>query len=231
MTSIVKNQHVLPAKSISRFCNPNGMVCLNLLTHNLVRPVHPDDKVFIEKRSWDQRAEQGYGLGIEDRFQALVEDIILSKKHTCSRSKNEILTEFYALWLVRSRISIGIKLYENVKLRGFGGDFYSSKQKKNIELKHGSYVEDDSVPLRFFVGSWMQREIHFFAGNNQNLEWNLCQSKKIEFLVSDNPYKKIIPISPEFCLSADHSDKFLPEEKVRELNVDLIVNSKKILFC
>lgn len=231
MTSLVRNQHVYPGKSISRFCNPNGMVCLNLLTHSLVRPAHPNDKVFTENKSWDQRAEQGYGLKIEDRFQDLVENVISLKRYFRSRSNDRVFTEFYALWLVRSRVSIGTTLYENVRFRGVGGNPLSPKRKMEIELEHGTYFEDGSMPLRFLVGGWMQREVDFFVEKNKNLEWNFCQSKKLEFLVSDNPYKKIIPISPEFCLSIYHGDKVLTEKQVRELNIDLIVNSKKYYFA
>ena len=77
--SLVKNQHVFPAKSIERFCGSNGHVQVRRLKGGDAFLQGPKSNVFCVKRIWDQRSEQGYGKSIEDRFQYLIENELANK--------------------------------------------------------------------------------------------------------------------------------------------------------
>lgn len=227
MTTLVKKQHVLPAKSISRFCSTKGLVWVQLLAHGKSFEAAPNNNAFTVSRLWDQRAEQGYGLKIEDRFQSIAESIVNTKKYTGCKILNQRITEFYALWLVRAHADIWKNMGSSDQSR------LTFLQKENAELKHASYInEDDSLPARFLVGGLMQREIDFFVDQQSSLAWSLCESECVEFVVADRPCLNfVIPISPNFCLSGVHSGGVLLDEKVREINLQSIMNSKKYYFA
>jgi len=201
--SLVKNQHVFPAKSIERFCNSNGHVQVWRLKSENTFPTGPRNNIFCVTRVWDQRSEQGYGKRIEDRFQALIEYVLANDLKSLPLEGHKTATEFYALWCLRSKIESYDK-YAEGNLVGVTGNNLSEEQKKTIELKHSMYIEPGGViPSHFKRGLTMQMEILQFMHRNPQLKWCICNSNSLEFVVSDNPEGEfIIPITPKNALYA-----------------------------
>ena len=229
---LVKNQHVLPSKSIERFCNLKGMVQAHRIRENSTFPANPRNKMFCVHRLWDQRAEQGYGKNIEDNYQSLVERVLSSGCRILSNKDCEIISEFYALWCFRSSIENYDESMSG-NLIGVTGDILTDEQKLNLELKHVIYVEEGGVvPMRFKRGITMQMAIDSFILRNSNLKWYIAESKSLEFIVSDNPEGEfIIPFTPMLCFICSFHVPVLSLEQVRGINMSAIMRSKSYYFA
>ncbi|WP_189415165.1 DUF4238 domain-containing protein [Cellvibrio zantedeschiae] len=229
---LVKNQHVLPSKSIERFCNEKGMVQAHRIQGNNTFPANPRNKMFCVHRLWDQRAEQGYGKKIEDNYQSVVERVLASGCRVLSSKDNEIISEFYALWCLRSSIeSYDESMSGN--LVGVTGNTLTDEQKLNLELKQTIYIEEGGVvPMHFKRGITMQMAIDSFILRNPNLKWFVAQSKLLEFIVSDNPEGEfIIPFTPAQCFICSFHVPILSVEQVRRINMGAIMRSKFYYFA
>lgn len=231
MNQLVKNQHVFPAKSISRFHDSKGTVEVNLITHKKLIRLDSRNNIFCVKRVWDQRAEQGYGLQIEDRFQSLVEYHLKNPRLYLLPFENQIVSEFYALWQFRSTIDS----FEGVHISRETDEpskELPSEEKLNAELKHVIYENPDgSIPIHFQRGLAMQIAINHFISRHKNLSWVLCKSMGLEFIVTDNPGgDTTIPITPNFCYMANHIKNYLTNDEVRLINLSAIFRTKNYYF-
>lgn len=229
---LVKNQHVLPSKSIGRFCNKKGMVQAHRIHENITFPANPRNKMFCVNRVWDQRAEQGFGKKIEDSYQSVVERVLASGSRSLSNRENEIISMFYALWCFRSNI----EQYDEAmsgNLVGITGEKLTAEQKLNLELKHTIYVEEGGlVPMHFKRGLTMQMAIDYFISRNPHLNWFIAESRFLEFIVSDNPEGEfIIPFTPSLCFICMFYIPVLPLDEVRRLNMNAIMRSKSYYFA
>lgn len=137
--SLVNNQHVLPAKSIERFCSPNGEVQVRRLNSENIFPAKPKNNIFCVKRVWDQRSEQGYGKNIEDKFQSLIEYVLNKKLNHLPSEGHKIASEFYTLWCLRSKIESYDELSEG-NLVGVTGSKLTTEQKRNLEIPGTVYL-------------------------------------------------------------------------------------------
>jgi hypothetical protein len=231
-SSLVKNQHVFPAKSIERFCGSNGHVQVRRLKSGNTFPKGPKSEFFCVKRIWDQRSEQGYGKNIEDKFQELIENVLTNKLKFLPLGGHKTATEFYALWCLRSKIESYDK-YAEGKLVGVPDLNLSEEQKIEIELRHSIYVEPDgNLPKRFKRGLSMQMAIDKFLLRKPQLKWSICSSNSLEFIVSDNPEGEfIIPITPKLCLICGFDIIQLTARQMTQLNLNALARSKEYYFA
>lgn len=229
---LVKNQHVLPYKSIARFCNDKGVVEVHRIQGNNTFVANPKNKMFCVNRLWDQRSEQGYGKRIEDNYQCLVEKVLATNFRVISRTDCETISKFYAIWIFRSSIERYDALSSG-NLVGVAGDSLTSEQKLSVELNHAIYIEEGGVvPMHFKRGITMQMAIDSFILRNPNLQWFISESKDLEFIVSDNPEGDfIIPFTPNFCFICAFNAPFLSLEQVRGINLRAILRSKSYYFA
>lgn len=147
--NIVKNQHVLPAKSIGRFGDEKGQVQVYRLENKKIFPASPKNGIFCVNRVWDQRSEQGYGKRIEDSFQSLMTYVLSNQLISLPPEGHKIVSKFYALWCLRSKIETYDK-YARGEPVGMTGEELTEEQKIVVELKHGIYAESGGVvPERF----------------------------------------------------------------------------------
>lgn len=232
MHELVKNQHVLPSKSIERFCNEKGMVEAHRIHGNNTFQANPRNKMFCVNRAWDQRSEQGYGKEIEDNYQYLVERILVSDCRSLSSKENKIISMFYVLWCLRSTI----EQYDEAmsgNLSGVTDDRLTAEQKRNVELKHAIYIEEGGVvPIHFKRGRAMEMAIDRFIARNSYLNWFIAESKTLEFVVSDNPKAEfIIPFTPANCFICSFHVPILTLEQVTGINMSAIMRSKSYYFA
>lgn len=228
----MKNQHVLPAKSIERFSNKKGHVQVRRLKSVNTFSTGLKNNIFCVERIWDQRSEQGYGKRIEDRFQSLIEYSLNHQLMHLPPEGHEIASEFYALWCLRSKIESYDEQAEG-NLVGVTGSKLTDEQKKNLELKHAIYIEEGGVvPKRFKRGLTMQMAIDQFITRNPGLTWSICNSNSLEFVVSDNPEGEfIIPITPKKCLICGFSITIFSQKQMLNLNLKAIARSKEYYFA
>jgi hypothetical protein len=229
--NVVKNQHVFPAKSISRFTREDGFVRVNYHSRKKLLNLKPKNIFFCKKSAWSQRAEQGYGKSIEDNFQGFVESYLLKELST-HKCPHKVVSEFFSLWIFRSRIENYDDLL-NVKLNGVTGSNLTAEEKNNLELKHMMYInEDGSLDKRFARDIAMQRAIDEFVATKLVEDWHVCISEKMSFIVPDTPCEYIIvPITPSICLCYGGVFKsYLSEKEVREINILAIKGSRQYYF-
>lgn len=229
---IVKNQHIFPNRSIERFCGTSGMVQVYRLNERKTFHANPKNKMFCADRVWDQRSEQGYGKKIEDRYQSLAEQILMSRFKAIPAHGHKILSEFYSLWYFRSNIrKYDGLLQDNPK--GIFANILTNKQKQDIELKHGIYAETDgTIPIHFKRGQVMEMAIDGNVARNNWLKWYISESRDLEFIVSDNPTESvIIPCTPKLCFICEIDKPFLSLYDVKNLNIQAILRSKKYYFA
>lgn len=230
---IVKKQHVFPAKSIARFYDSNGAVEVNLIRQSKIIRTTSKDQLFTVRRIWDQSAEQGFGLSIENKFQNLTDYVIQSKSYLLPPEANQLITNFYVLWHSRSVITEKDSLLApNIKITDVPGVGLSDLERQKIELNHGFYVnEDQTLPMRFQRSMVIKGAIDMFFNRNPNLRWHVCRSNKVEFIVPDTPSKDIIiPIAPHICYSCEINYRNITEAHMAELNFNAIARSKNYYF-
>lgn len=230
--NLVNNQHVLPAKSIERFGNESGVVQVRRIKSGNTFPATPSNKIFCVERVWDQRSEQGYGKHIEDKFQSLMEYVLNNQLKFVPYDSHKIISMFYALWCFRSRIESYDGLADG-NLVGVKGSILTDEEKKNIELRHAIYIEEDGVvPKHFKRGLTMQMAIDLFLSRNPNLKWSICKSDSLEFIVSDNPQGEfIIPVTPKKCLICGFDIEKLNFQQVLGLNFKALMRSNEYYFA
>ncbi len=228
---LVKNQHVLPKRSIERFCNENGMVQAHLVSKNRTFPAKPGNKIFTVNREWDQRSEEGYGKSIEDNYQSLADSVLATGRRSLSMAECVVVSKFYALWCFRS----SIKKYDWLMQEEPAGDCeaLTDEQKKVVELNHFFYKDENGVvPSRFKRGLAIQVAIDACSDRNPGQRWFVSQSDRLEFIVSDNPYGSfIVPFSPTMCFMCLIDVRFLSFEQVKKINFEAIRRSKFYYFA
>lgn len=230
---IVKKQHVFPAKSISRFYDSSGAVEINLIRQSKIIKTTAKDQLFTVRSVWDQSAEQGFGLAIENKFQNLTDYVIQTNDYLLPPEANQLVTNFYVLWRSRSVITEKDSLLApNVKITGVPGVGLSDAERNKIELNHGIYVnEDQTLPMRFQRSMVIKGAIDTFFDRNPDLRWYVCRSRKIEFIVPDTPSKYlIIPITPHICYSCGINYENLTEAQMADFNFNSITRSKNYYF-
>jgi hypothetical protein len=230
--SLVDNQHVLPAKSIERFCNSQGHVQVRRHKSDNSFPASPKNNIFCVKRVWDQRSEQGYGKNIEDKFQSLIQYVLHNNFGHLPPEGHKIASEFYTLWCLRSKIESYDELAEG-NVVGVTGSKLTDEQKKNIELRHSIYIEEGGVvPKHFIRGLTMQMAIDQFLDRNPNLKWSICNSNSLDFVVSDNPEGDfIIPVTPKTCLICGFDNTLFNYQQILNINLKAIARSKEYYFA
>jgi hypothetical protein len=137
------NQHVWPLKSVARFADGTGTVCLFDKVRHRERKAKPDDDVFCAKRVWDRRAEGGYMKGIEDAFQKLAEEIIAGTVTTIDATQKGTIDAFFALWRLRADYKTANG--DAISVKGVTGTNWSKDQEEQFEKGHAYFIRQDST--------------------------------------------------------------------------------------
>lgn len=221
MKHIVKNQHIFPKASLDRFTDEAGNISVLRLSSGPAFPQKTRNKIFCVDQEWDQRAEIALGKVIEDDFQELIENILLSFRYSLSKEESTIVSKFYALWSYRSCINEyddSLPL-ESIKMTP---NNISDERKTELELMHIHYVDESGrMPDRFLKGIIIQGGIMHFLDRNPDLSWCLVKSPYFDLILPDNPANDLyIPVSPDLCLLAGNP--------VAELSKNQSIHANKI---
>ncbi|HDY7424720.1 TPA: DUF4238 domain-containing protein [Vibrio vulnificus] len=227
---IVKNQHILPARSIKRFCNSNGDVKVLLKESGKVFLAKTTNKIFCVQRFWDQSAEKGVGKRIEDDFQAIVDKVLFHNNYKLHSEYQTAITRFYALWKYRSLMDNEERVTpEQSKLTPLVTD---SHEKQLLDEMQIHYVDENgSFPSRNTRGFELQGQVMMFERMNNGLVWHLVASPHLDLIVPDTPHNDLyIPISPTRCLLAGTPVESLSLAQSIHANTSSYMKSKKYVL-
>ena len=91
-------QHLLPRKTIARFCGSDRLVHVQLLQEARDIRLAPGNTMFCAMRAWDQKAEEVIGKSIEDRYQAIAGRLCDESLNSLATDMHGHITEMYSLW-------------------------------------------------------------------------------------------------------------------------------------
>jgi hypothetical protein len=227
---IVKNQHILPSRSIQRFCATNGNVEVLRKASGKKFSAKPNNKIFCVTRLWDQGTEKSFGKQIEDEFQSVIEQILQCGDYAIPKKQHRSITRFLALWRYRASIdSEPYPIHEASKLTPTVTD---PNEKILLDELHIHYVDKSgSFPSRNMRGIELQGQVMMFNRTHQDLSWCLVKSLHLDLIVPDSPENDLfIPITPSMCLLAGKAFPELSLAQSKDANTRSYVKSKNIIF-
>ncbi|UYG06836.1 hypothetical protein [Halomonas sp. M4R1S46] len=219
-------QHFHTAHAISLFYDSDKKVEVKLLQSGELVRRHKRAKIFCTKRMWDQRAEKGYLVPIEDAFHEEIDNI---KSYT--ERNHEAISRYCLLW--RFRHEYHLSNPPDGLLNGISGSMLTKQQEENLESKWGSFVRDGGVvPSRFTSGVQIQMRLDSSWHTCSHFKWGLIEAKDGEFIVADG-YSDFafIPISPKFAFWAGERDQKISRQQLAEVNRESIARAKEFYFA
>lgn len=193
------NQHCFPASAIARFCDTSGQVQVTLKEGHSFR-ADPSNKVFCAKRAWDQRAESGYMLSIENEYRDYAESVIASGSLSVSQSGSAVVSAMYSLWCLRESMrDAEIEEYPIPGVVELAVE-YSKDDMELLEKAHiSTFRPDFTIPARHTVSGLIQIRLNRALRSFRGTEWRLAHAES-GFVVPDSSLDRmILPLSPSLC--------------------------------
>jgi hypothetical protein len=228
-------QHVFPYRSIARFADADGTVCLSDMKRASLRRAKPGDDAFCARRAWSERAEAGFMKEIEDAFQSLADDILAGSVTGIDAEAAVTVGRFYALWYMRARHRD--PPVQDVKLHGIvGGSGLSKDQEELLEKRGMTFARaDGTMPARHINGIQLQLKVHRYADRiREAAPWGIVHAQEGEFVVPDMPSHTVLPVAPTVCLVSPGPPApggLLVRDNVAEINRALAVAARDYLFA
>jgi hypothetical protein len=224
---LTKNQHIHSAHSIGKFYDSNGTVEVRILAENKDVRRKKNDKIFVAKRVWDQRAEKGYMYEIETNFHREIDFV-----RPFGQRNHDAISKYFVLW--RERFKFNLIDSSDALLEGVSGDELSKSEEEGFESKYMMYVRNGGVvPSRFATGFFIQREIDCAMQLEFNgVEWGVVEAVDGEFLVADCYVDCLVmPISPSLAFVANEFDRKINREQLAAINNLSMGRANKFVFA
>jgi hypothetical protein len=229
-------QHIFPVKSILRFANTDGKVCVYLKSENKQFYADSNNELFCAKRVWNQRAETGWMKDIEGQFQELADAILTDRILDIDVKEAEKISSFFVLWYLRATYRFNPPA--DAQLNCINGDPSLSKdQQEFLEKYHVGCIRPDATMSGRDIADG-QMQIRYFSAMNQlkTVEWGILKALEGEIIVPDIFLKGsqmiyIIPLAPTCCLISLKNNTFLDLEGVRNINKLSINWSQEYYFA
>ncbi|PZM12897.1 hypothetical protein [Rhizobium tubonense] len=223
---LTKKQHIVPRRSIARFCNEAGLVRVTRKNGKTFL-AKPENAGFCAPRLWEERSENGHKT-IEDTFQAIADRICIGDLDIPDLQHSHDITAMFALWAVRSHLveanDRGVGLRNMPGLKGFssGADLSGWSSDERDQLEKAGYVisnPDGSIPGRMLAWPHMQRKINAIYSKVRGMKWGVLRAGDGQFLMPDR-YRQtwILPLSPTTLLAAGRSEETLSADAVAKVN-------------
>jgi len=219
-------QHVHSRWCISRFADGSGCVSVLRRAQPVPFPKKPEDEIFCAKRVWDQQTEAGFFKKIEDAFHREVSESL----RLGTISDHAAVTEYLAVWEVRSRLSEDPP--NDVELAGPGEPPLSKDQEEVIERKWGKFQRGTSLPGRFFAHARAIRLVDEIMSVYGGIRWGLARVRSVPGLICpDRPASQAyIPIDRKHALVAEWQDRRIGPDDVARWNRDSWSQSRDLVF-
>lgn len=227
------NQHVFPVKSISRFCNENGMLnTFRKINNEIINTIKPNNKIFCVERRWDKNAEHGYMKCIEDKFQSLADRLLMNNSKVVSPLDYLTITEMFALWLFRA--SAKYELREDIELNIEADQILTKDQEEKLESLGFIYCRGNKVQSHIAMGSKIHVSLMSFMNQYKHLHWDIydLEHLNLEVIVPDNPlpHMAYLPLTPTKILLPCQSQPICAND-INRLNINSVANSKEYFFA
>jgi hypothetical protein len=224
-------QHIWPLKSIGRFVDGAGTVCLFDKVRNKTRQAKPADEAFCAKRVWDRRAEVGYMKGIEDAFQALANEIIAGIVTTIDAAQKGKVDTFFALWKMRADYKTADG--GEVNFKGVTGGDWTIDQEETFEKSGVAFLrKGGNMPARMVLGLRIQIGIDAYVHEAlSSIQWGIIGAEEGHFVVPDYPANAIIPLTPTLCLCSGGQSGTIKKQDVAGVNSCLKSVSREYFFA
>jgi hypothetical protein len=172
-------QHFHTAHAISLFYDSDKKVEVNELSSGEIFKRHKRAKIFCTKRTWDQRAETGYMVPIENSFHEEIDNI-----KSFSERNHQTISKYCLLW--RFRHDYHLSNLDDIVLNGVSGSGLTKDQEEILESKNSSFVRDGGVVASRFssvvqIQISLERDWHTCS----HFKWRLIEALDGEFLVAD----------------------------------------------
>ena len=225
-------QHIFPQASIERFCTTSGAVSVQRKSENASKALMPNNPMFCAKRVWDQRAESGYMIKIENTFQDLASKVVCESITTLTAEQQAIVTDMFALW--NERFHTNKTPTPNHQFSGvLTAVDYSKREREELEKIHISSIGPDATfPGRHIDGIRIQMKISEFRRRFGSGKWGIIKSLKGEFIVPDTFGTWLaLPLSPSLCFCMGQPDCEIDEGEVAKINDVAIQSSEQYYFA
>ncbi len=156
---------------------------------------------------------------IEDRFQALADDVLAGRIEHITGDDGWTITHYFSLWYFRSRQEPPRE--PDVQFAGITGEQLSQDQEERFEKMHVMFArEGGRMPTRFLNGIQLQTRVDQYAHQVlKSWTWGVIQAKSGEFVLPDVPHHGFIPLTPKVLLAANHPNGTILKSNLIEINV------------
>ena len=227
-------QHCFPKKSIDRFANDQGVVCVHILKTSKTITLRPDDPIFCARRTWDERAESGFMKEIEDTYQDFADRVAAGKVvRRLSDIERKIVTDMFALWNIRCLWKN--KPLDDTKIVGALGTRHnlSLDDQELLEKNHITAIRPDaSMDGRHFTGIQIQRNIFHVREVMNDAHWGILKSRCGEFVVPDSCDNRVLlPLTPNLCFANIIGYRIVDSADLAKMNAQSMLTSKEYYFA
>lgn len=227
------NQHIFPTESIKRFMHDGGVEVREKVAGRTLRR-RPDDVLFCALRVWDHRSEHGFMLEIENAYQR-VADKIIGGHRELNEADHSSITDFYLLWHLRQRARSAPPTFP--KLTGWKPERVITGKDAQEQFEKSGVIywnKNEEIPIHILTGTNLQLEVWAERERMSGTRWGIFQimSGHGEFLVPDRlSLHSAVPLSPELCLVAQHTNRLVDFSFVGQYNGLAIENAEKYYFA
>ena len=227
-------QHCFPKRSIDRFANDQGVVCVHILKTKKTISLKPDDPIFCARRTWDERAESGFMKEIEDTYQEFADRVASGKVvRRLSGAERQIVTDMFALWNIRCLWKN--KPLDDTKIVGALGTRHnlSLDDQELLEKNHITPIRPDaSMDGRHFTGTRIQRNLFHVREVMNDAHWGILKSRCGEFVVPDSCENRVLlPLTPNLCFANIMGYRIIDSAELAKMNAQSILTSKEYYFA
>ena len=226
-------QHLLPSRTIERFCGSDGLVHVRLLNNDLDRRLKPDNPLFCTMRSWDQKAESGFGKSIEDSYQTIAARLADRALTSLAADMHRAITEMYLLWRFRCLRARDPLPDLSINIVAGGRDLDADAQER-LEKGGVMFIKPNgTLPGRMAAGILLLTAIdRAWVGGAHAMRWGVLYGNGLEFLVPDAFVDQpILPVAPGVCLAAGALDAELTFDEVARVNREAVHSASKYWFA
>lgn len=228
---LTKQQHIFPAASIRRFQGNDGCVQVFRGSVGSCFSARPSNSVFVAQRLWDEKAENGVGKRIEDKYQALADGVLTGSLKSIGPLEKPIVEEFYSLW--RTRHGFRVRGLPDLQINHVTGVALTKDEEEILETKHTMYVRQNGImPGRLIAGVHILGYYDRFRETVKSLQWGIVRAVEGEFIVPDCFHDVlIIPLAPKMLIMGGMENSLLKYDDVAEINRCAIESSSEYYFA
>lgn len=190
-----RRQHLFPAESIRRFCDPTGRVLLNRKQPKKSILVTPESQEFWVDRVWAHGDEMGYMNEVEVAFQS-VADCYLGRDGILQPEQSKAVTRMHCLWLMRWRYRHAPPA--PVVLNGIPDDpdITPSVEEQAEALGVSMVRKGGAVAARSIHGTQILQLLDQCCRQHRHVQWCSVSFPGCSLAVPDSPVLLYLPVSP-----------------------------------